>query len=77
VLANKGSARPKPEDRKVIGKGRDKDKEILTKASTKTHTEETFAESSVEAAAFLDKLFRRREDRATAASLFAVTTWQA
>jgi hypothetical protein len=76
VIKGKGSRKPKAEDRKIIGNGKEKDAEVLEKASRKSHSEATFKESNTEAAQFLDKLFRRREDRAAAASLFAVTTWQ-
>jgi hypothetical protein len=76
VIANNGSTKPARGDRVRKGTGKVKDAEALEKASTQTHTEETFKESNMKAAEFFDKLFRRREDRAVAASLFAVTNWQ-
>jgi hypothetical protein len=74
VIANNGSTKPAPGDRVRIGNGKTKESSVLGR--TRTHTEDTFKESSTKAAEFLDKLFRRREDRAAAASLFAVTKWQ-
>jgi hypothetical protein len=76
VLTNGGSRKRPTEARTTIGVGREKEAQALAKASTTTHTEETFAESNTGAAEFLDKLFRRKEDRKAAASLFAVTSWQ-
>ena len=74
VIANNGSTKPAAGDRIKIGNG--KTKEVSVLGRTRTHTEETFKESSTKAAEFFDKLFRRKEDRAAAASLFAVTKWQ-
>jgi hypothetical protein len=76
VINNGGSTKPAHGERVRMGAGKRKDAEELAKASTQTHTEETFKESSAKAAEFFDKLFRRKEDRAVAASLFAVTNWQ-
>jgi hypothetical protein len=76
VIANNGSTKPAPGDRIKIGAGKTKEAQELTRASTRTHTEETFKESTAHAAKFLDQLFRKKEDRAAAASLFAVTNWQ-
>ena len=74
VMNNGGSRKPATGDRIRKGVGKAKDVAVLN--GTRTHTEETFKESSTKAAEFLDKLFRRKEDRAAAASLFAVTKWQ-
>jgi hypothetical protein len=76
VIANGGSRKPASADRVRKGIGKAKDKLELERAGVRTHTEETFKESSMKAAEFFDKLFRKKEDRAAAASLFAVTNWQ-
>jgi hypothetical protein len=76
VIVDKVSKKPAAGDRVTIGTSKRKEKAVLTAANTTTHTEETFKESSAQAAEFFDKLFRRKEDRAAAASLFAATNWQ-
>jgi hypothetical protein len=76
VIANNGSTKPAAGDRIKIGNGKTKEAQELTRASTRTHTEESFKESTAHAAKFFDQLFRKKEDRAAAASLFAVTNWQ-
>jgi hypothetical protein len=75
VVKDKISRSGAATDRVRIGSGKRKEQAALTSAGTQTHTEETFKESTEQAAQFFDKIFRRREDRAAAASLFAVTNW--
>jgi hypothetical protein len=76
VLLNGGSRKKPTNERAVIGEGREKETQVMEKASMGTHNEETFLESNGYTAEFFDKLFRRREDRSAAVSLFAVTSWQ-
>jgi hypothetical protein len=76
VIENKGSKKP-TEARKKIGHGREKEKAALSKAGTKTHTAESFTEANSHVGEFLDKIFRRNEDKAGVAALFASTNWQA
>jgi len=75
VVKDKISRSGAATDRVRIGAGKAKERQALNSAGTQTHTEETFKESTEQAAQFFDKIFRRREDRAAAASLFAVTNW--
>jgi hypothetical protein len=75
VIENKGSKKP-TEARKKIGHGREKEKAALSRAGTKTHTAESFTEANSHVSDFLDKLFRRNEDKAGVAALFAATNWQ-
>jgi hypothetical protein len=76
VIENKGSKKP-TEDRKKIGHGRERENAALAKANTKTHTAESFHEANSHVGQFLDKIFRRNEDKAGVAALFAATNWQA
>lgn len=76
VIENKGSKKP-TEARKKIGHGREKEKQALTKVGSKTHTAESFTEANSHVGEFLDKIFRRNEDKAGVAALFALTNWQA
>jgi hypothetical protein len=76
VIENKGSKKP-TEARKKIGHGREKEKQALSKVGTKTHTAESFTEANSHVGEFLDKIFRRNEDKAGIAALFALTNWQA
>lgn len=75
VINNKGAKKPETVPMKV-GTNKAVEAAKLAAAGTKTHTEETFVESHKEVASFFDKLFRRKEDRAAAAALFAITNWQ-
>jgi hypothetical protein len=76
VMENKGSKKP-TEARKKIGHGKEKEKAALAKAGTKTHTAESFHEANSHVGEFLDKIFRRNEDKAGVAALFSQTNWQA
>jgi hypothetical protein len=71
-----GAAKKPTTDRIKTGHGRKKEADALVAANVLKHTEETFIETNKEAASFIDTLFRRKEDRAAAASLFAITKWQ-
>jgi hypothetical protein len=75
VIENKGSKKP-TDARRKIGHGKAKEQAALTKAGTKTHTAESFTEANSHVGEFLDKLFRRNEDKAGVAALFAATNWQ-
>lgn len=75
TILNKGSKKPSEGD-KLLGASKQVETETLAAKKIKSHTEETFVETHKEVASFFDKLFRRKEDRANAMSLFAVTNWQ-
>ena len=75
VIENKGFSRPTIVSEE-IGTNRVKETAALAKIGKKVHNEDSFKESSASAAEFLDTIFRRKEDRAIAAALFAVTKWQ-
>lgn len=75
TIVNKGSKRRKARN-KELGANRGKEREMFDDLNIKSHTEETFAEYHKDVAAFFDNLFRRKEDRANAMSLFAMNNWQ-
>lgn len=75
VIKN-GAAKKPLTERVKTGQSRKKEEEALAAAGVTNHTEATFLETNKEAANFIDTLFRRKEDRAAAASLFAITKWQ-
>jgi hypothetical protein len=76
TILNNGSAKPQPNTRSVTGSGRENEAKIVESAPPGTSPQQIFQNSNVRAAEFFDKLFRRREDRAAAAALFAITAWQ-
>lgn len=75
VMENDGSKKP-TETRESIGTNRQVESAALEAAGVRKHTAETFAQVNGKAAGFFDKLFRTKEHRAAAASLFAATNWQ-
>jgi Putative amidoligase enzyme len=71
-----GSRRKKGKSRLEIGSTRNKEQTVLSSKSNGKHDENTFHETNIHVASFIDTMFRRKEDRAGVASLFAVTNWQ-
>lgn len=75
AIENGGSKKP-TEDRKKIGNGRLREKSALEAAGVTKHNAETFKAANNHVAEFLDKLFRKNEDKKGVAALFAATNWQ-
>lgn len=75
AIENGGSKKP-TDDRKRIGNGKLKEKAALDAAGVSKHNAETFKEANGHVAEFLDKLFRKNEDKKGVAALFAMTNWQ-
>lgn len=75
VETHKKSEKPK-EEREKIGHNRRREEDILERAGTRKHNAGTFEETNKGVATFLDKLFRKNEDKAGVVSLFALTNWQ-
>lgn len=75
AIENSGSKKP-TEDRKKIGNGRLREKAALDAAGVTKHNAETFKAANGHVAEFLDKLFRKNEDKKGVAALFAATNWQ-
>jgi len=75
VIENQGSKKPTA-PRDPIHAGKQRESAALSAAGTATHTEDSFTASHQKVAEFFDKMFRRKEDRAAAVALFAVTKWQ-
>jgi hypothetical protein len=85
VIKNAGSKKP-TKDRIKIGAGKFKEIEVLEKHKTidpttgrvakPKHTVESLAEANTNVTDLFDKIFRRKEDRAAATALFAITNWQ-
>lgn len=75
AIENGGSKKP-TDDRKRIGNGKLKEKAALESAGVTKHNAETFKEANGHVAEFLDKLFRKNEDKKGVAALFAMTNWQ-
>ncbi|MBC9701063.1 MAG: amidoligase family protein [Leuconostoc sp.] len=75
-VETEGASKKSEGQRKRIGHGRNKESHVLDSHGVTKHNEQTFAESHADAAAFFDKMFRTKEHRDAAASLFALNKWQ-
>tara|TARA_B100001146_G_scaffold216386_1_gene219751 strand:- start:1245 stop:1685 length:441 start_codon:yes stop_codon:yes gene_type:complete len=71
VIKNKGSKKP-TEAPETIGTHKAKEAAIPATVDAKEKAKQV----NQKVAVFFDQLFRRSEDRAAAASLFAITNWQ-
>jgi Putative amidoligase enzyme len=71
-----GSRKKEGQTHHKVGDTRRKESDILSEKSAAKHDADTFQATNSHVASFIDTMFRRKEDRASVAALFAVTNWQ-
>lgn len=62
--------------RQRIGSGRTKERQVLEDSQLARHNEESFVRANGSVGSLMDALFRKKSDRQSVVSLFAITNWQ-